>query len=208
MKKLWIGVYNPTIVLTYAGVFSAVIGIGLLLRGQGTEFAETMDTAMILLIISGVCDMFDGAVARCFARTEQEKQFGIQLDSLADTVSFVAFPAIILLFTAKPHPVNTAIACFYVFAGIMRLGWFNVTTEENKGVYKGLPVTFSAMILPVCYLILRLTGLTYLQFVYPALYLCIGLLFILNFRLKKPGMKSLLVMAVLAVAVIAGLLLV
>lgn len=202
MKKPLIGVYNPTIWLTYIGVFCAIIGIGLLLC------AGSMDTAMILLILSGVCDMFDGVVARRFKRTEQEKQFGIQLDSLADTVSFVVFPAVILLAVTQSHPLCMIIACFYVFAGIMRLGWFNVTTEENKGFYQGLPVTFSALIFPLCYLVLRLLNLDVFHIVYPALFACVGLLFILNFRMKKPGIKVLLLFAVLAVAVIAGLLLI
>lgn len=202
MKKPLIGVYNPTIWLTYIGVFCAIIGISLLLC------AGSMDTAMILLILSGVCDMFDGVVARRFKRTEQEKQFGIQLDSLADTVSFVVFPAVILLAVTQSHPLCMIIACFYVFAGIMRLGWFNVTTEENKGFYQGLPVTFSALIFPLCYLVLRLLNLDVFHIVYPALFACVGLLFILNFRMKKPGIKVLLLFAVLAVAVIAGLLLI
>ena len=202
MKKPLIGVYNPTIWLTYIGIFCAIIGIGLLLC------AGSMDTAMILLILSGVCDMFDGVVARRFKRTEQEKQFGIQLDSLADTVSFVVFPAVILLAVTQSHPLCMIIACFYVFAGIMRLGWFNVTTEENKVFYQGLPVTFSALIFPLCYLVLRLLNLDVFHIVYPALFACVGLLFILNFRMKKPGIKVLLLFAVLAVAVIAGLLLI
>lgn len=202
MKKMFIGVYNPTIWLTYIGVFCAVTGIGLLLC------AGSMDTVMILLILSGVCDMFDGTIARRFKRTAQEKLFGIQLDSLADTVSFVAFPAAILLFVAKFHPVSAIVACFYVFAGIMRLGWFNVTTEENRGFYQGLPVTFSALIFPLCYLVLRILRLECLHIVYPALSACVGLLFILNFRIKKPGGKVLLLFAGLAVAVVLGLLLI
>ena len=202
MKKPLIGVYNPTICLTYIGVFCAIIGIGLLLC------AGPMDTAMILLILSGVCDMFDGVVARRFKRTEQEKQFGIQLDSLADTVSFVVFPAVILLAVTLCHLLCMIIACFYVFAGIMRLGWFNVTAEDNKGFYQGLPVTFSALIFPLCYLVLRLLNLDIFHIVYPVLLACVGLLFILNFRMKKPGIKVLLLFAVLAVAVIAGLLLI
>lgn len=203
MKKPFLGVYNPTIWLTYLGVFCAVVGMGLLL---GTS--DRMDTVMILLIIAGVCDMFDGVVARRFQRTEQEKRFGIQLDSLADTVSFVAFPAAILLTVTQCHPVGMMIACFYVFAGIMRLGWFNVTTEGNKGVYQGLPVTYAALILPLCYLALRLLRLDYLHIVYPALFACVALLFILNFRMKKPRGKVLLLFAALAAAVILGLLLI
>lgn len=202
MKKWFIGVYNPTIWLTYIGVFCAVLGIRMLLCGG------SMDTAMILLILAGVCDMFDGAVARRFKRTEQEKQFGIQLDSLADTVSFGVFPAVILLSVTGGSIPGIIIACFYVFAGIMRLGWFNVTTEDNRGFYQGLPITFSALIIPLCYLVLRLLKLDVFHLVFPVVFVCVGLMLILNFRMIKPGMKVLLLFAALAVAVIVGLLLI
>ena len=204
MKNRLIGIYNPTIILTYIGVFCAVLGMGSL---HGIE-ADRLDTAMILLIVSGVCDLFDGLVARQFKRTEQEKQFGIQLDSLADTVSLVVFPATILMTVAGINVLSAAIACFYVFAGIMRLGWFNVTTEENKGFYQGLPVTFAAGLIPLCYLILKLTVPVVMAAVFPVIFACIGLLFILNFKMKKPGLKVLLVVTLVAVAVIIGLLLV
>lgn len=204
MKNRLIGIYNPTIILTYIGVFCAVLGMGLL---HGAE-ADRLDTAMILLIVSGVCDLFDGLVARQFKRTEQEKQFGIQLDSLADTVSLVVFPATILMTVAGINVLSAAVACFYVFAGIMRLGWFNVTTEENKGFYQGLPVTFAAGLIPLCYLILKLTVPVVMAAVFPVIFACIGLLFILNFKMKKPGLKVLIVVTLVAVAVIIGLLLV
>ena len=202
MKKTFVGIYNPSIILTYFGVFSAVAGMGMVLLGG------EMNRAMIFLVIAGICDMFDGAVARRFKRTEQEKQFGIQLDSLADTLSFVAFPAAILMKAVGVSIISVVVACFYAFAGIMRLGWFNVTTQENKGFYQGLPVTFSAMIFPACYLILRLLNVAYLKTVFPVLFACVALLFILNFKLKKPGIKALIVVAFVAVAVIVGLLLI
>ena len=41
--------------------------------------------------------MFDGKVARMCKRTEEEKQFGIQIDSLADTINFIALPVVIML---------------------------------------------------------------------------------------------------------------
>ena len=207
MRKKFIGVYNPSIILTYIGVFSALMGLGILQSAQGKDLIQTMDLVMILLIISGVCDMFDGAVARMIKRTQQEKDFGIQLDSLADTVSFVVYPAAILLFVTNFHPVCIAVACFYVFAGIMRLGWFNITTEENKGLYKGLPVTTASIIFPAVYTILRFWNVEYLQYVLPEVCAIVGLLFIVNFRLKKLSLKALLPFLVLAVIGVIGLIL-
>ena len=80
MKKPFIGVYNLANCVTMLGIAAAVVGI---------SFAGNSRFAMLMLILAGVCDMFDGRVARMFPRTDFEKKYGIQLDSFADTVSFV-----------------------------------------------------------------------------------------------------------------------
>ena len=49
--------------------------------------------AYLSLLISGICDMFDGKVARKCKRNKKEKMFGIEIDSLADTVNFLLLPA-------------------------------------------------------------------------------------------------------------------
>ena len=87
-KKLFFGVYNPSIILTYIGVFSALIGIFCVMNDRAT----TMLVPVIALLLSGVCDMFDGPVARKCKRTDIEKEFGVQLDSLADTIALWSIP--------------------------------------------------------------------------------------------------------------------
>ncbi|WP_263850158.1 CDP-alcohol phosphatidyltransferase family protein [Ligilactobacillus ruminis] len=49
--------------------------------------------ACVCLLLSGICDTFDGKIAQTKERTQHEKRFGIQLDSLADTVCFGVLPA-------------------------------------------------------------------------------------------------------------------
>ena len=82
-----IGFYNYTVVLTYIGLASSVLGIF-------TAFDGKPSMAVICLIISGICDMFDGKIARTMDRTQMEKRFGIQIDSLCDLVSFGILPAL------------------------------------------------------------------------------------------------------------------
>ena len=207
MRKLFIGVYNPSIILTYVGMVSAILGIGALLKNSQIGDLNAMGVAMIALIISGVCDMFDGAVARRCKRTEQEKQFGIQLDSLADTVSFVVFPACMLIFMADFKPVSLLIACFYAFAGIMRLGWFNITTETSGGMYSGLPVTFSAVIFPAFYLAFSFFKVSYPHIWFQVLFAVVAILFITNFKTKKVGIKKLCFLLIPAVLGIVALIL-
>ena len=175
MKKLFIGVYNPSIILTYISVFCSIFGLGQLALFNETNSIDIMSLCMVLLAVAGVCDMFDGRVARMCKRTEKEKEFGIQLDSLADTVSFVVFPAIMFIFMCRFHLGSIIVACFYAFAGIMRLGWFNVTAEENKGYFFGLPVTFAALIFPAFHLVAQFAHLSVRDYVYQILYAIIGI---------------------------------
>ena len=202
MKKAFFGVYNPSIILTYLGVFSSFTGIALLM----SKDLSAMPNVFIFLIFSACFDMFDGPVARRCKRNEKEKEFGIQLDSLADTISFTAFPAFIMLKFTGVHILSLLIAFFYAFAGIMRLGWFNITTSENIGMFQGLPVVYSALIYPVLYLMLTYLHVKNYGIFFAAASIIISLLFISNFKMKKPSLKAVLMFAALAVTVIILLL--
>lgn len=84
-----IGYYNYTVILTYLSLISALFGTHLAFRGEPVG-------ALICLLLCGAFDSFDGMVARTKkGRTEEEKKFGIQIDSLVDMFSFGIFPAII-----------------------------------------------------------------------------------------------------------------
>lgn len=207
MKKLFIGCYNKSVILTHLSVACSIFGMANLLWPRiGVYSMDYLRISIILLMLAGICDMFDGTVARRCKRTDQEKEFGIQLDSLADTISFVAYPIVILLYITEACFPAILISIFYAVAGVTRLGWFNIMTDTNKGFYQGLPVTFSALIIPVVYTALKLMNITNVLFIFLALYFAIAAAFILNFKLKKPGMKILICIAVLAIAMIAALL--
>ena len=68
-----IGFYNYTVILTYIGLASSLTGIFLAMHGQH------ITAAIVALMISGLCDMFDGKIARTRQRTDDEKKFGIQI---------------------------------------------------------------------------------------------------------------------------------
>ena len=77
-----IGFYDYTVILTYISFASSISGIFLATRGH-------FNWAIFCLAFSGLCDMFDGKIARTKKnRTEDEKRFGIQIDSLCDIVCF------------------------------------------------------------------------------------------------------------------------
>lgn len=161
-----IGFYDYTVILTYLSLLSGTTGIMLCLNGVGHPYL-----GMFFLLFSGLCDTFDGKVARSKKnRTEQMKKFGIQIDSLSDLVAFGVLPACIGIsllryainipglsgFTfyilsnyQKPATyILTFVAVLYVLAAMIRLAYFNVMEEEDQNrdesgakIYTGLPVT-------------------------------------------------------------------
>ena len=198
-----IGFYSYTVVLTYLGLASAAMGMILTFQG----FAKY---ALFCLAFSGLCDMFDGKVARLKKdRTEDEKRFGIQIDSLCDVVCFGAFPMILCYSIGMRGPAGISILVFYLIAGVIRLAFFNVMeekrqdeTDEARKYYQGLPITSIAIILPLFCTLRPLLGHRFLS----ELHICIltvGLLFIINYPLRKPGWKMLtLLVAIVSCALI------
>ena len=72
-----IGFYDYTVILTYLSLLSGTTGIMLCLNGVGHPYL-----GMFFLLFSGLCDTFDGKVARSKKnRTEQMKKFGISFGS-------------------------------------------------------------------------------------------------------------------------------
>lgn len=181
-----IGIYDYTVLLTYMNFISGILGI--IQASKGNYFY-----AIILLMFAGLCDMFDGKVARTKKkRTIEERHFGIQLDSLADVVSFGVLPAIIGYMLGAP----LILVVLFPTAGLIRLAWFNVleitrNSSDPVKVYTGLPITSSAMVFPFIYMLKGLLG-SYFELVYIIMMAVVGTLFILKIKIKKPGFKTMI----------------
>ncbi len=92
---------------------------------------------------------------------------------------------------------------FYVLAAMIRLAFFNVLAEERKlagddarPYFVGLPVTTAALIFPALLLIPYVKPFD-ITIAYHAVMVIVGILFIVNFRLRKPGNKALIIMLVI-----------
>ncbi len=130
-----------------------------------------------LILIAAVFDMFDGRVARLLG---VESEFGIEMDSLADTMSFCAAPAFLMyFFVLQSKPLwGGMIACIYTCFGVLRLAKFNTMAKEGNGskkYFSGLPVPTPAAILAsfaISYQIMQGNGhnLPYLDRYLPHLY--------------------------------------
>ena len=182
----FIGIYNYTVILTYLSVVSAVIGMTLSAGGR-------FGTAVLCLMLCGVCDAFDGTVARSKKdRTEDEKAFGIQIDSLCDVISFGVFPAVLCYHLGTDGIFGIACMCVYILCAVIRLAFFNVleakrqTTEGgcNK-TYRGLPVTTISMTFPLFYLLRYAVSEPLFTVLLHGMLLLTAFLFVLDFSVKK-----------------------
>lgn len=127
-----LGVYDYTVILTYISLWISIGGMMLSLNGH-------LDLAVLCLALSGLCDMFDGKIARTKKdRTEIEKRFGIQIDSLCDIVCFGVGPAIICYCMGMNGIVGVLILMFYVLAGLIRLAWLRVQAGRDNREQKVL----------------------------------------------------------------------
>ncbi len=190
-----IGFYNYTVILTYIGLASAVTGIYFSMEGKH------IIVSVIALLVAGLCDMFDGKVARTKKnRTEAEKKFGIQIDSLCDLICFGFLPGAIGWAVGMREIYHYFILIFFTLAAVIRLAYFNVmeeerqkTTKDVRKTYEGLPVTSVALIMPLVYGFRKNIGNEVFSDVYAIVMLIVGIAFITRFKVKKPQMKTMLI---------------
>ncbi|MCR5350349.1 MAG: CDP-alcohol phosphatidyltransferase family protein [Acholeplasmatales bacterium] len=205
-----LGYWNYTVLLTYLSVLLACLGIGLCVYNP----SHATDYAALCLLTCGLFDMFDGKVARTKKdRTELEKDFGIQIDSLSDLVAFGILPAAIgfrLLegLWNKWYFVFFAIILLcYVLFGLVRLGYFNAlenkrSKEEDTVLkyYTGLPITMASLIIPFVYCFSFFLDNDYFRFVYLGALAIIGLLYVLKIKIPKAGKKLIPAFALIGLA--------
>lgn len=169
--------------LGYANMANCITMFGLLLSLSSGVFAfgRNIKLSVTLFIAAGICDLFDGVIARKIKRTDDEKKYGIQLDTTVDTVSFGIIPAVIVLSVAGSAWYTLTICAFYVICAVTRLSYFGATVDTNTGVkhYRGLPVTYIVLILPIVMIFGSAIASISTLFV-------VGTLFILNIKVPKP----------------------
>lgn len=203
-----IGVYNYTVWLTYISFLSSLVGIYFSFNGNSF-------LAIICLMLSGFCDMFDGKVARMKKdRTLEEKKFGIQIDSLADLVAFGVLPSAIgYSLGVADTPLVFTLFMLPLFA-LIRLAYFNVTEEERsskstevRSEYLGLPVTSTAIIIPVIYVLKNVLS-KYFVYLYGVSLLIISILFVKKIKVIKLKTKGMIGLTVVGIIVLTLLLII
>ncbi len=202
-----LGYYNPSVILTYLSLIFATFGISRAMEGGDTNIFASI----FFLMLSGVCDMFDGAVAARCKRDEEEKLFGIQIDSLCDLVAFGALPACITLSLAEHSAFSRIGAALILLSSVIRLGFFNVqetirNREEKLTHYTGLPVTTVALLFPAALLIGNALNFPLEKFA-PACLCLFSALEVSRLKLKKPYGAGKWIMLFAGILVFVGILL-
>lgn len=203
---MFIGKYNKSLIVTYIGVVFAIIGMYF-------AFASEAKYSMICLVLAGICDLFDGKIARMCKRTKDEISFGIQLDSLADTIDFVAFPVVFGLSLGLNSWYHIVGYILLAMAGVQRLAHFNVLVGSKEGdapvkFYSGLPVTSTSVTFPLIWLLSGLMGTGVYHIVYICLVYLTAFLFVANIKIPKFKGIAYPILAVVAIAGIIALFLV
>lgn len=222
MKQKRIGFYDYTVVLTYGGFLASLLGVLQVLN-------ERFWDAIVCLMIAGICDMFDGAVAATKKnRTKQEKRFGIQIDSLSDLVSFGVMPAVFVYVFSGKLPLVGVICCAYTLCALIRLAYYNVLEEERQDqlaialekaealreesrimaeeqkIYLGLPVTVIAITLPALFFLYD-GGILQRPSWFAALLAVTAVAFVTPVEIRKPKVMGKLVLIALGALEVIGM---
>jgi len=151
---------------TFLNMFMGLLAILLIIE-------EEYFFAMVALLFAVAFDYLDGRIARLI---KSEREFGKQLDSLADTISFGVAPAI---FGFSLIQTNFAIIVFalFLFAGVLRLARYNIM--EFSGEFAGMPITVNGIVIPFIYLVKVPVE------AYPYIYLFLAILMVSPLKVKK-----------------------
>ena len=173
-----VGFYNPSVIATYLCLFSSCFGAYFALH-------DNIPAALICLIISGLLDTMDGAIAGLVRRNKDERTFGIQIDSLCDAFCFGVLPACIAYNLGMNSYIEMVLLFLLILAGIIRLAYYNVLEQKKlnkslepfdsdeklkakevaktgKAICLGMPITSISVIFPsvvvLCLILARLVS--------------------------------------------------
>ena len=132
----------------YRGVFPGVFTMGNVVCGFMSilsAFEGNIATACWMIVLAAFLDALDGKIARLSGGASQ---FGVELDSLADIISFGVAPAT-LIYQIQLSPLakfNWIVPVIFLMAAAYRLARFNLCAEtEEKRDFVGLPVPMAAL---------------------------------------------------------------
>jgi CDP-diacylglycerol--serine O-phosphatidyltransferase len=149
--------FNAANLISFANIAAGVTAIYFIVQGN-------FFVAIVLAWIAGAFDIADGKVARKY---NLSTEFGIQLDSFADFLSFVVMPSFLLFYALRGdnnlHGVGEIalgiIFIIYIISGLRRLIEFNLKVDvgEVEKYFEGVPTPLGAILLWILYLLFSYT---------------------------------------------------
>ncbi len=195
-----IGVYDYTVIATYAAMIISIQGIFASISGRP-------EVGLLCLMICGMIDTFDGRIARSKKdRTEEGKLFGIQIDSLNDLVCFGVLPAVIGFSLGMTSLISKIVLSLFALAALIRLAYFNVLEEKRQQEtaaervsYLGLPVTSISVIMPFFYLLAEYLSINMI-IVLSVVLLAVGIAFIAPLKVRKLKLPGIIMAGIVVIA--------
>ena len=172
--------FNLANIVTFSNISLGIVAMYFIQEGNFT-------IAIILAWIAGAFDILDGKIARKY---NLSCEFGVQLDSFADFISFVVMPSFLLFYALDKHNdlellIAGAVFIYYILSGLRRLIEFNLKSEAGTVTkyFEGVPTPLGAILLWVLYL---LYSYDIVSNFYMILLLVVSIAYLLNSKVKIP----------------------
>ncbi|HSX36247.1 MAG TPA: CDP-diacylglycerol--serine O-phosphatidyltransferase [Patescibacteria group bacterium] len=155
----------------YATLANILCGVGAVYL----SFSDKLTWAAVLVLAGVALDKLDGFVAK---KLSQQSEFGAELDSLADIVTFGVATSV-LLFVYLQGTSWAIVPLLLPVFGALRLARFNVARHQEEGFFTGVPITITGLVFPI----LVLCGVPNMAVVVGVIVM--SLLMVSNLKIKK-----------------------
>lgn len=222
--KHFVGYWHYGVILTYLSLALSICGICFAAAYGGPR---RDDIAAFFLLLAGLCDAFDGMVAKTRKhRSDNDKLFGMNIDSLSDMVSFGIAPIMVGVAMGMTRWYYCIIYVIFALCGLVRLAYYDVSevnrlkdpTSTRRDSYEGLPITNVSLALPVFYLFATMfdmhpewiglnsdTIIIYQSIIMMACYVLCAFLFVFKFKMFKARVKGLVITVVTITVLVISL---
>ena len=185
-------------------VLASLVTTMSLYLGLSSIFAsiqENYEAAAYFILGAIICDMLDGTVARM---THSISEFGKELDSLCDLVSFGVAPAVLIYHAylyegqqmgSAVGRAGSVVAISFVICAALRLARFNVYQSDRRDSFTGLPVPAAGGTVASFVLFMEYFELNVAYYVLGPLTVLLAALMVSNVHYPKDKMKKVFVQA-------------
>ncbi len=185
---MFIGFFSIANTITVCGLISSVISCFLAANGN-------YKLAIYMMFLACLCDTFDGRIARSNPnRSDAQKFYGVQLDSLCDVISFGVTPCFIAFSFGFDGLLDVIIYSIFIACGAIRLAYFNTLAnanpnKPNKG-FRGVPIPMSTFVITILFVLATFIPASVTVWIFRTTLLALAIAFVLNIRIKKPNLKT------------------